>query len=94
MPSLPTTTVKLDAVTEARVQRLAETRRQSADWVMQEAVAQYLEREEARETLRQATVAAWANFDLTGLHLNESEADAWLARLEAGEDVEPPECHA
>lgn len=43
--------------------------------------------------LRQAALAAWNDYQATGLHLTEEEADAWLASLEAGEDVEAPECH-
>jgi hypothetical protein len=31
--------------------------------------------------------------EATGLHVTAGEADAWLARLEDGEDVETPECH-
>ena len=33
-------------------------------------------------------------YQATGLHITMEEADAWLAKLEAGQDVEPPECHA
>jgi len=28
------------------------------------------------------------------LYLMHEEADAWMAKLEAGHDVEPPACHA
>ncbi len=45
------------------------------------------------EAFRQEGVAAWANYEATGLHLTDREADAWMARLEGGQDVEPPECH-
>ena len=60
---------------------------------MREAIEQYLEREEQRERLRQETLAAWQAYEITGLHVTAEEADAWLAKLEAGEDVDPPECH-
>ncbi|MGO8932757.1 MAG: hypothetical protein ACLPLZ_09245 [Terracidiphilus sp.] len=46
-----------------------------------------------REQLLQDALAAWNDYQTAGLHLMEEEADAWLARLEAGEDVEAPECH-
>ncbi|HKN20975.1 MAG TPA: hypothetical protein VJX73_06145 [Terracidiphilus sp.] len=46
-----------------------------------------------RDQLRQAALAAWSDYQTTGLHLTEEEADAWLTRLEAGEDVEAPACH-
>jgi predicted transcriptional regulator len=72
---------------------LAEARRRSAHWLMREAIEQYLEREEKREQLRQAATAAWGAYQANGQHLTQSEADAWLARLEAGEDADPPSPH-
>jgi predicted transcriptional regulator len=61
---------------------------------MREAVEQYVTREEQREQLRLDALAAWDNYQTTGLHATAEEADAWLARLEAGEDAEAPECRA
>jgi predicted transcriptional regulator len=93
MPSSSTTSLKLDIELKARVQRLAEARRRSPHWVMREAVEQYVEREEKREQLRQDALAAWNHYQTTGLHATAEEADAWLAKLEAGENAEAPECH-
>ncbi len=47
-----------------------------------------------REAFQQDTINAWNEYQATGLHITMEEADAWLAKLEAGQDVEPPECHA
>ncbi len=93
MADIPTTSLKLDAGTKARVLRLAQSRRRSAHWLMREAIEQYVSREEKREQLRQDTLAAWDAYQATGLHVTEAEADAWLARLEAGEDAPPPIAH-
>jgi predicted transcriptional regulator len=93
MATLPTTSLKLDADTKARLQKLAHARRRSSHWLMREAIEQYVDREERREQFRQDALAAWAEYQATGLHITGEEADAWLARLEAGEDAEPPECH-
>jgi predicted transcriptional regulator len=87
------TSLKLDHELKERVQRLAVVRRRSAHWVMREAVEQYVGREEKREQLRQDALAAWGHYQTTGLHATAEEADDWLARLEAGEDVKAPECH-
>ena len=46
--------------------------------------------EEARERLRADALAAWAEYEATGWHAAGEDVDAWLARLEAGEDAEPP----
>jgi len=93
MPATSTTSLKLDSELKARVQRLAVARRRSPHWVLREAVEQFVEREEKREQLRQDALAAWSHYQSTGLHATAEEADAWLAKLEAGEDAETPECH-
>ena len=93
MATLSTTTLKLDSATKERVHRLALARRRSPHWVMREAVEQYVEREEKREQLRQDALAAWAEYRTTGLHVSAKEADAWLAKLEAGKRASIPKCH-
>lgn len=93
MPASTTTSLKLDVKLKKRLRRLAAAQRRSPHWIMCEAVQQYVEREEKREQLRQDALAAWNDYQATGLHLTEEEADAWLTKLEAGEDVEAPECH-
>jgi predicted transcriptional regulator len=93
MATHSTTSLKLDSAIKERVHRLAAARRRSPHWVMREAVEQYLEREEKREQLRQDALAAWADYQTTGLHVTAREADAWLARLEAGKNAVIPKCH-
>lgn len=93
MSALSTTSLRLDPEMKERVQRLAAARRRSAHWLMREAIEQYVEREEKREQFRQDALAAWDEYQKTGLHVTAEEADAWLAELEAGEDADAPECH-
>ena len=88
-----TTSLKLDAEVKSRVQRLAQARRRSAHWLMREAIEQYLEREEKQAAFQQSALAAWEEYRTTGLHVTGEEADAWLAKLEAGEEADAPECH-
>ena len=85
--------IKIDEDTKARVKRLADARQRSSHWLMREAITQYLDREEKREVFRQDTLKAWEAFRETGLHVTADEADAWMVKLEQGNDVEPPECH-
>ena len=86
--------IKIDEGMKVRVKRLAEARHRTSHWLMREAITQYVEREEKREAFRQDTLQAWETYRATGVHVTAEEADAWLAKLEQGEDVEPPECHA
>lgn len=47
-----------------------------------------------REHLRADLLADWEHYQATGLHLDDNEVDGWLARLENGEDAEPPVLHS
>lgn len=87
------TSIKLDAVMRTRIEHLAQARQRSPHWMMREAIAQYVDREEQREAFRQDGIKAWDAYQATGLHSTQEESDAWLAKLEAGQDVEPPACH-
>ena len=86
--------IKLDPDTRERLKRLAGSRQRTPHWLMREAIRQFVEREEKREAVRHDALKAWEEYRTTGLHATEAEVDAWLSRLEAGEDAEPPECHA
>ena len=85
--------VKLAPEIRERIKRLADARQRSPHWLMREAIEQYIDREEKRETFRQDGIRAWNDYQATGLYVPHEKADAWLAKLEAGQDVEPPECH-
>ena len=93
MPAPHPVAVKLDADVHARVRELARTQHRSPHYLMREAIAQYVEREEKREAFKQEAIQAWEEYQQTGLHVTLEEADAWLAKLEAGEDAELPKCH-
>ena len=85
--------IKINEDIKARVKRLADARQRTPHWLMREAITQFVEREEKRETFRQDSLNAWEEYRLTGQHVTAEEADTWLAKLEQGHDVEPPACH-
>ena len=85
--------IKIDEDIKARVKRLAEARNRTAHWLMREAITQYVDREEKRESFRQDTLKAWNEYRTTGRNVSAEDADVWLAKLELGHDIEPPECH-
>jgi predicted transcriptional regulator len=88
------TSLKLDETLKGRVQHLASVRRRSAHWIMREAIQQYVEREEQREAFKQDALRAWNQYQATGEHVTAEDADAWLAKLESGEDVGLPKCQS
>ena len=92
MSAVRPVSVKLDQKMRDRVKRLAEARDRSTHWMLREAVAQFVEREEKREAFRQAGLKAWSDYQETGLYVTQDEADAWLEKLETGEEAAAPEC--
>lgn len=60
---------------------------------MRRAIDEYVEQEERKEAFLSEAYEALKNYELTGLHVTHEEANAWMAQLANGEDVEPPECH-
>lgn len=93
MDSLHPVAVKLDVDVRSRIQKLAKVRNRTPHNLMREAIGQYVEREERRETMRQDGRRAWATYQESGLHVTHDDAHAWMAELEAGHDMAPPECH-
>jgi len=93
IPATHPVDVKLDAEIHAWVRQLAKARNCTPHHLMREVIAQCLEREDRSEAFRQEALSAWSAHPATGQHVNGTEADDWLAQLEAGQNVEPPECH-
>ena len=87
------TSVKLDDDLKNRVQRLAELRHRSAHWIMREAIREYIEREEARESFKQEALAAWTAFQETGQHLTSNEVRDWLKTWGMETETKIPPCH-
>ncbi len=83
MAASTTTSIKLDDAVKARLQQLAIARRRSVHWLMREAIAEFVAREEER------ALTAWTDFQAlqaaaqTESSAKTEEAYAWLAQLEA-----------
>lgn len=86
--------VRLDEPLKERIRSLSDHKRRPMHWLMREAIEQYVTREEQRQSFRQEALDSWREYKETGLHVTGDEVDAWLAELEAGNDIDPPTCHA
>ncbi len=87
------TSIKIDDELKGRIQQLASQRQRSSHWIMREAITQYVEREEARESFKQDALASWAAYQETGRHLTSQEARTWLGSWGTDTEVELPKCH-
>jgi len=87
------TSLKIDDTMKARIQQLAIRRDRSAHWLMREAIRQYVEREELRESFKAEAMASWAAYQETGRHITGQEATAWLDSWGTNAESGPPACH-
>lgn len=86
------TSVKLENELKVRVQNLAAARRRTSHWIMHEAIAQYVEREEKREAFREETLKAWEEFQQTGLHASTEDVEKWLSSWGSENELPAPKC--
>ena len=84
--------VRLPSALHERVVSLAEIRQRTPHALMLQAIESFVSREEQREAFRQEGIAAWEEYQRTGLHLTNAEVKEWLSQLAAGNRVEPPKC--
>jgi predicted transcriptional regulator len=87
------TSIKIDDELKVRVQQIATLRQRSAHWIMREAIAQYVDREEARENFKQEALASWEQYQETGRHLTGKETRAWLNTWGTKAETKLPKCH-
>ena len=87
------TSVKLDDNLKSRIQHLADARHRSAHWIMREAIKDYVDREELRESFKQEAINSWKSYQETGQHLTRKEVSGWLENWGSDEKNESPQCH-
>jgi len=87
------TSVKLDNNLKGRIQHLANLRHRSAHWIMREAIKDYVDREESRESFKQEALDSWKSYQETGRHLTGEEVKSWLEEWGADNEKVIPQCH-
>jgi len=91
-PTVPVS-LKLEPGERDRLKALAEARHRKPHFLMKEAIRQYLEREEARESFKREAIAAWQECQETGLHLTGKEVGDWLDTWGTEQETVVPPCH-
>ena len=87
------TSIKIPGELKERIQNLAEVRQRTPHGLMLQALETFVSREEQRESLRQEGIAAWEEFQRTGLHLTGDEVRGWIDQIRQGKKVPMPKCH-
>src|SRR5471030_973824 len=85
--------IKIDQATQDRVNRLADLRQRTPHSMMKDALSQYLDREEKRESFRNDAISAWNEYQATGSHVDGSEVTAWLETWGEENEQATPKCH-
>lgn len=85
--------IQIDPDTRRRLERLAVTRQQSAQKLLQDAIQDYVGRAEMREAFHQDGIQAWNDYQTTGLHVTGDEVIAWLATWGELDELPAPACH-
>ncbi len=70
--------IKLDQDEQSRLLALAERRDRSPHYLMRQAIRQFLEREEGRESFLREAVEGWRDYRETGRHLASDDVERWL----------------
>jgi predicted transcriptional regulator len=84
------TSIKLTDGLKARVQAIAKAKQRSANWLMNEAIGRYVEREETEAEFRAEADRRLRHMQETGEHIAHEDAMEWLLRRSRGEQVPPP----
>lgn len=87
------TTLNLDDGLQSRILSLAGHYQRSTPEILQDAIRQYVEREEAKLSFREEADASWRDYQETGLHLTGEETLAWLETWGTDREGPAPECH-
>lgn len=82
--------IKLDSDTRLRLKRFGLSKDRSPHWLVKQAIAQYLEREERAERERVEDERRWAAYETTNVAYDHSDVSKWLNRLGKGEVVPWP----
>ncbi|RKE85642.1 CopG family transcriptional regulator [Rhizobium sp. AG855] len=83
----------LDDTLQAQLTALARRKQQTEDQLLQEAVRDYLAREDGRAGFLAEAEQSWQDYQADGLHLTGEEARAWLRSWGTPDEKALPECH-
>lgn len=86
----PATGVRLRNENKKRLEILGREQDRSTSYLVNKAVEQFLDREEALRAEKQLVVARWKKFELTGETLSHNDVENWAAGL-AGSTRQTPE---
>ena len=88
-----TTALRLEPELKQRADALAAAEHSSFSAVVRDALNMYLSQREAERAELDEAIAAWKEYEQTGLHVTGEETSAWLRTWGTDSESESPECH-
>lgn len=88
------TSIKLADGLKDRVRAIAEREKRTANRLMNDAIAEYVDRKERRAAYLAEIEARHRELRETGLHVTQEEMENWMDKLLRGEDAPPPVPHS
>lgn len=91
--SAKTVSIKLDPIDRERIAALAALKKRAPHYLMKEAIAEYIQREESRQSFILAAEAAFDHCQQTGQHITLDELSTWVDKAQKNPDTPVPPCH-
>jgi len=86
-------TVKLDPSDRDRIASLAAMKKRTPHYLMKEAILEYVQREEARQSFIKAADTSFEHYKETGLHITLDEFSAWVDDVQKNPNAPITACH-
>ena len=86
------TTIRCNKEVLQQLDVLAQARNRSRAWLINQALAEYVAREEKREQFKMHVLNSWQQYQETGLHVTDDELVAWLETWGGENEAEAPQC--
>jgi predicted transcriptional regulator len=85
--------LKIDFSTREGLSWLAHNRKRTAHAIAREAVETYVVREVVKDKFATDSLAAWHEYQETGLHATGGEVLSWIKSWGTPNELKPPVCH-
>ena len=85
--------LRVDPALRDRIKAIALQRKRSAHALIQEAVREFVEHQEAKDRWNREAIEAYNDYRSTGLHITHEELDTWLDNWGTDKDGVAPQCH-
>ena len=93
-PRASNVTIKLDSTERERLRSLSVAKKRTPHYLMKEAIALYLEREENEQAVLSIVDNSAHHYEATGLHITTAEMRLWKDAIKADRTAKLPTCHA